>query len=72
MSNETTNQGAEHMSTESRYSTIEVIENGIETHYTLQKAWNEFKTKDPVDSVHNAKMLVAACEERLRALGITL
>ena len=35
------------------------------THYSLQRAWADFKTKDPVDSLRNARLLVAACEEQL-------
>ena len=35
------------------------------THNSLKRAWAEFKTKDPVDSLRTARMLVEACEERL-------
>ena len=35
------------------------------THQSLKRAWADFKTKDPVDSLRNARILVEACEERL-------
>ena len=44
------------------------IETNPCTHFSLQRAWNDFKTKDPVDSLYNARLLVQACEERLREI----
>ena len=38
------------------------------THDSLKRAWEDFKTKDCVDSLYNARLLVQACEERLREL----
>ena len=45
---------------------IDAIEYGqLGMHRTLARAWADFKTKDPVDSLYNAKLLVQACEQRL-------
>ena len=45
---------------------IEAIEYGqLSNHRALARAWADFKTKDPADSLYNAKLLVQACEERL-------
>ena len=35
------------------------------THNSLKRAWADFKTKDPADSLRNARILVVACAERL-------
>ena len=47
-------------------TTSQEIEREAYTHYSLRRAWADFKTKDPVDSLYNARLLVQACEERLR------
>ena len=41
------------------------IETSPSTHFCLKRAWAEFKTKDPVDAVNDARILLQACEARL-------
>ena len=41
------------------------IEQQLWTPDSLKVVWADFKTREPVDSLRNARLLVAACEERL-------
>ena len=46
-------------------TTGEMIEHSQSAHFYLKNAWDEFKTKDPVDAYHNALTLLQACKERM-------
>jgi hypothetical protein len=45
------------------------IEESMTAHFSLKRAWAEFKDKDCVDSYHNALTLLQACKERMEAAG---
>ena len=46
------------------------IEYSASAHFSLKRAWEDFKDKDPVDAYYDALTLVQACRERLDEVGI--